>query len=125
MRRNHFEIVGEVKAGASVGDASVTLDQFVELSLLKILGAFEHEVLEKMRESGAIFRLDAEADVVVNGNHDERCGGIAREGHFQAVGQFVIGDGNSETGRSRLSGRERCQQERKSDSGSKWQDTTS
>jgi hypothetical protein len=55
-------------------------------------------MLEEMSESGAILRLNAEADVVIDGDHDERRGGIAGKGDLQAVGEFVIGDGNGEGG---------------------------
>jgi hypothetical protein len=71
---------------------------FDEFALGKVLGAFEHQMLEEMGESGAILRLDAEADVVVDSDHYQRCSGIAGQGDLEAVGEFVIGDGNGEGG---------------------------
>jgi hypothetical protein len=64
-----------------------------------------------MRESGAVFGLDAKADVVVDGDKHHRRGGIAREGNLQAVGELVVSDGNGEFGRGGLGRRERCQRE--------------
>ncbi len=105
MRRHHFVVIGEVEARASVGDAAVAFDEFVEFAFRQVLRAFEHQVFEEVRESGAILWLNAEADVVINGYHHQRRCGVARQGDFEAVGEFVIGDGNGEAGRDGFSER--------------------
>ena len=55
-----------------------------------MLGALEHHVLEQVREAGAILRLDAKADRVVDPDHRRRRRGVAGEHHFQAVLQLVV-----------------------------------
>jgi hypothetical protein len=67
-------------------------------------------MLEEMGESGAIFGLDAEADVVVDGNYDEGRGGVAGKSDLEAVGECVIGDGNGESGYGGLSESAGCEQ---------------
>ena len=96
VRRQQFEVVGEVETRRSVEHPAICLHQPDELHLAEILGALEHHVLKQVREAGAIFGLDPEADAIVDGrNHGGRCG-IRRQDHSQPVWQLVISDGHSE-----------------------------
>ena len=67
---HHLEVVGEIEPGRTVEDAAVRLHQPDELHLAEVLRALEHHVLEEVREAGAVLGLDAESDVVVDGDDD-------------------------------------------------------
>jgi hypothetical protein len=49
-------------------------------------------VLEEVREAGAVARLHAEADAVVDGDDRRRRGVIRREHDLQAVVELVVLD---------------------------------
>ena len=90
MARHDLEVVGEVEAGRAVEDAAVRFDQADELVLAEVLRALEHHVLEQVREAGAVLRLDAEADVVVDADHGGRRRRVARQHDLQPVRKLVI-----------------------------------
>jgi len=76
--------------------APLPSDEFVELALGKVFQALEHQLLEEIRESSAVFR---------------RRGGVAGKGDLEAVGKFVISNGNREGGCDWRGEGARCEQE--------------
>ena len=60
------------------------------LHLLHLRRALEHHVLEEVREPGAAFRLDAEADVVHDLDQRHRRGVVLADHHLQAVRQREV-----------------------------------
>jgi hypothetical protein len=78
--QNHVELVGGhlleiervILIGLAVVTASVVLDQACEFPVGDVFRAFEHEMLEQMREPGAPFPLVARPDVVRDRDGDDR-----------------------------------------------------
>ena len=68
--RHHFPIVGAIGVRRSVEQAAGAL-QRREVAVIVMLGAFEHQVLEQVREAGASGTLVLRADVIpdVDGDH--------------------------------------------------------
>ena len=61
-----FKIIGEVEARRAVENSAVLLHQLDEFHLAEVPRALEHHVFEQVRKAGAVARLDAKADVVVD-----------------------------------------------------------
>ena len=111
VRGNDLEIVREVEPRRSVQEPAVGLDEADERHLAEVGRALEHHVFEQVRKPGAILGFIAKADVVIHGHARGRRRHIAREDHFQPVGELVILDGHPQFGSRRCRGarRLRCQ----------------
>ncbi len=59
-----------------------------------VFGALEHHVFEKMSETAAALRLQAEADFVVDADGDDGRGRIWCDDHAQPIFQSGVLDGN-------------------------------
>ena len=66
------------------------------LELLHVGRALKHHVLEKVGEARALFRLDAKANVVIDGDGDDGRVVVFGDDDAQAVRQFVIDDGDAQ-----------------------------
>src|SRR6478672_2071742 len=102
MRRtawlHDLEVVREIEARRSVQESAVLLHEADELHLAQVARALEHQVLEKVRESRSIARLDAKADAVVHGDHRGGDRALAREYDLEPVGKLVLLHGHMERG---------------------------
>ena len=94
--RDNFKIVGEVKTGGAIEHAPVFLDQLDEFHFPQVLRSLEHHMLKQVGKAGAILRLNAEADVVIDGYNGGGGGVVLREDHLQPVVEFVIRNRNLE-----------------------------
>ena len=91
-RRHDLEVVGVVGRGAAVELPAVALNQLGVLELRQVLRAFEHQVFEEMRETGAALGFGPEADVVVHGDGDDRGAAVGRHHDAETVAQRVAFD---------------------------------
>ena len=91
---NRFVIVRDVVHRRAVQHAAAGIDQLDVLHLGRVFGSLEHHVLEKMREAAAPLRLQAESDLVIDADGDNRRGRVRRDHHAQAVFQRGVLDGN-------------------------------
>src|SRR5262249_17345258 len=91
MSGQNFEVVGEIKPGRAVQDAAVLLNEFDELHLTQVLRSLKHQVFEKVGKPGAVPWLDAEPDVVVDGDGHGRGRPVFSEHDFQTVRELIIG----------------------------------
>ena len=94
--RHHLEVVGVIEPRRSVQRAAVLVDDADVLELGDVLGSLKHQVLEQVREAGAAFRLDAEADAVHQLDHHDRRRVVFADHHPQAVRQLLVDDRNRE-----------------------------
>ncbi len=62
------------------------------LALADVLGALEHHVLEEVGESGSSLSLVARADVVVDGDREDRRGVVLGDDDAQPVGERGVGE---------------------------------
>ena len=104
VRWKRLVVIGEVEARRAVQCPAETLHELEELSLLQILGALEHQMLEQVRKARPILGLDAKTDVVVHADRGDRKGMIGGEHDLQAVRQLVVLDRYVQCGRRRFGG---------------------
>ena len=76
----------------AVHRAAVAEDGVEMLAGADVLRALEHHVLEEMREAGAAGALVARADVVDDGDREDRRDVILGDDHAQAVLQLRVGE---------------------------------
>ena len=88
--REGFEIIRAILRGGAVHVAAVVFHQDHVLALADVRRAFEHHVLEQVREAGMARPLVVRADVIGNGNPVSGRGMI--HGHYDAepVIQLVL-----------------------------------
>src|SRR5205085_5271038 len=94
VRGNRLVVVGTVFRRAAVLRAAGARHQLEVLALLHVSGAFEHHVLEQVREAGATGTLVARAGVVPHVHRHARRRMIFGVQDVQAVGQRerLVGD---------------------------------
>ena len=85
--RGNLDVVGVIRPGGTIVAAAAAGDHLVERALRRIRRALEHQVLEEVREAGAILRLQAHADLVDDADTHHRCAAIFRNNHRQAIVQ--------------------------------------
>ena len=88
----HLEVVGVVGAGGAVEHPAVLLHELDQLHLRELPGALEHQVLEEVREAGAPARFEPEADLVVDGDGDDRRRGVRGDDDAQPVAEPPVLD---------------------------------
>ncbi len=91
-----FEIIGTILGRSAVHVAAIVFHQNHVLALAHVLGAFEHHVLEKVRESGMAHSLAVRADVVGDGDGVSGRGVIHGHDDAEPVVELVLLDGNSQ-----------------------------
>ena len=62
------------------------------LHLAGVFRALEHHVLEEMREAAAAARLEAEADLIIDADRDDRRGMVRGDDHAEAIGERGVFD---------------------------------
>ena len=87
--RRGLDVVGEVGAGRAVVAAAAAGDHLVEHALRRVRRALEHQVLEQVREAGAVLRLQAHADVVDHRDADGRRAVVLGDDDGQAVVELL------------------------------------
>ena len=96
VRRQIDVVVGAIDGGRSVVVGAGGLEPGVERAFGHVRRAFEHHVLEQMREAGAADALVTRADVIPEVQRHHRHAGIAVQDHVEAVGQRELGVRNRE-----------------------------
>ena len=86
-RRHVDPVVRAIGLGRPVVVAPGRLEPLVELARLHVTRAHEHEVLEEVRETGALRELARRADVVPHVHADHRNAVILVEDHHEPVRQ--------------------------------------
>ena len=89
-------VVGVIKIRMAVQTTTVCLDELRVFKLLHVRGSLKHHVFEEMCEPGAALGLEPEADVVINGDRNDRRDVIFRDHNLQAVRKFVVDNRNIE-----------------------------
>ena len=87
VRRHVDVVVGAILGRRRVVGAAGRLEQLIEVAVLGVGRAHEHEVLEEMREPGPPGLLARRADVIPDVHRDQRHGVILVEDDVQPVGQ--------------------------------------
>ena len=88
--RHGLEIIGAVEPGGAVEVGRADLAQRLEIIARRVFGAVEHQMLEQMREAGPAGRLVLRADIVPDGDRDDRRLAVLVDDDAQAV---VEGEG--------------------------------
>ncbi len=65
FRRDGFEIIGDVVVCRAIEQAAGRIDEANVFHLARVFRALEHHVLEKVRETAAAKRFEAEADLII------------------------------------------------------------
>ena len=91
-RRHDLPVVGPVGVGRAVEQRAGLL-QRREVALVVMLGPFEHQVLEEMREAGAARPLVLGADVIPDVHGHDRHVMILVDDHVETVGERALGEG--------------------------------
>jgi hypothetical protein len=92
--RHGLEVVGPVLAGGPVQVGRADPLQHLEVVVVEVLGAIEHEVFEEVGEAGLPEPLVLGPDVVPDVHGDDRRLVVLVHHQREAVGQHVAGEGN-------------------------------
>src|SRR4051812_18957744 len=87
VRRRIDVVVGPIGLGRSIVSCARGLEQRVEFPFLHVLRAFEHQVLEQVREAGPAGFLTGRSNVVPDVHGNQRHGMVLVQDHVQAVRQ--------------------------------------
>ena len=92
--RHHLEVVRVVEPRRPVQRPAVLVDDADVLELADVSRPLKHHVLEQVRKTGPVPRLDAEPDAVHHLDHDHRRGVVLADDDAQAVRQLLVNDRN-------------------------------
>ncbi len=87
--RHNFPVVRAVGVGRPVEHGPCLLER-LEVAVIVVLGAFEHQVFEKVREAGASGLLVLRAHVVPQADRHDRAAVVLVNEHRQAVPERVL-----------------------------------
>ncbi|HRO28677.1 MAG TPA: hypothetical protein PLD19_14750, partial [Luteimonas sp.] len=99
MRSASSQRIGSIADDAAISGRAVVApaaagDDAVEHALGRVGRAFEHQVLEQVREAGAVARLEPHADAVDHADAYHRRAAVLGHDHGEAVVERFRGDRN-------------------------------
>ena len=92
--RHGLEIIGAVEPGGAVEVGRADLAQRLEIVAGRVFGAVEHQMLEQMGEAGLAVGLVLRADIVPDGDCDDRRLAVLVDDDLEAVveGELLVGN---------------------------------
>ena len=104
---NILEIVCAIEIGCAIHIGSTNQLKRLEVFVVVVFGAIEHQVFEQMRKPGFAGFLVFRADVIPDVDSHDRCLGVFVDDQAQTVIECVLGEIDLEVLRCSIEGHER------------------